>query len=78
MLDPQAEESRSAQQAEAVQDSAKTQAATIPAWAAYTESEALAYIDTNVTDLNSALVVIRALTRMVIALRNERWPDLQG
>lgn len=63
---------------DAVQVGAKVQASSIPVWAGYTEAEALAYIDANVIDLASAIIVIKALTRMVIALRNERWPDLEG
>lgn len=64
-------------QVDAVQDGAKAQASTIPAWATFTEAQALAYIDANVNDLASAIVVLKALTRMVIALRNQQWPDLQ-
>ncbi len=61
-----------------VQSNAKTQAANIPNWATWTETETLAYIDTNVTDLASAKVVIRAMARMIIALRNQEWPELEG
>jgi hypothetical protein len=76
---------------EVVQTNAKTQAAAIPAWASWTETEALAWHDTNITNalpvanLAAANVVLdklatenRALLRMVIALRNQIWSDLQG
>ena len=63
---------------DALQASAKAQAQAIPDWATWTEAETLAYIDANVTDLTSATVVLRAMAQMLIALRNERWPDLQG
>ena len=61
-----------------VQINAKTQATNIPLWAGYTDTEALDYIDSDVIDLASAIVVIKALTQMLIALRNEKWPDLQN
>lgn len=74
-----------------VQASAKTQAAAIPSWASWTEAEALAWHDTNITNalpvanLAAANTVLdklatenRALIRMVIALRNQLYPDLQG
>jgi hypothetical protein len=78
------------QQALAVQANAKTQAAAIPNWATWTEAQALAWHDTNITNaipvanLAAANVVLdklatenRALVRMVIALRNKLYPDLQ-
>lgn len=74
----------------AVQANAKAQAAAIPSWAEWTEAEALAWHDTNITNalpvanLAAANVVLdrlatenRALIRMVIALRNQVWSDLQ-
>ena len=66
------------QQQETIKNNAKAQAAAIPSWSSWTEAETLDYIDTNVIDLASAKVVIRAMARMVIALRNEQWPDLEG
>jgi len=53
-------------------------AAAIPGWAHWTETEVLAYIDGNVTDLASAKVVLKALARMVVALRNAEWPHLEA
>lgn len=74
-----------------VQANAKVQASAIPNWATWTEAEALAWHDTNianalpVANLAAANVVLdrlatenRALVRMVIALRNQVWSDLQG
>lgn len=74
-----------------VQANAKTQAAAIPSWASWTEAEALAWHDANiatqlpVANLAAANTVLakmeqenRALIRMVIALRNQLYPDLQG
>lgn len=61
-----------------VKQSAKTQALNIPAWADWTEAQAQDYIETNVTTLASAKVVLKAMARMLVALRNETWPDLQG
>lgn len=76
--------------AETVQANAKVQAQNIPNWASWTEAEALAWHDANianalpVANLSSANTVLarleqenRALIRMVIALRNQAWSDLQ-
>ena len=60
------------------QSQSKTQFAAIPIYARMTEQQAIDYIDINVTDLASAKVVLAALARMVIALRNDRFPDLEG
>lgn len=62
---------------ENVKAGAKTQAGNIPAWAGWTEAQALAWIDANVNSLASAKVALRAMAQMLIALRNETWPDLQ-
>ena len=45
---------------------------------AWTGDDAALWIDSNVTDLESAKTVLKKMARMVIALRNERWPDLEG
>lgn len=61
-----------------VKASAKTAAAAIPNWATWNEAQTTAWIDANVTDLASAKTVLRAMARMVIALRNDVFPDLEG
>lgn len=61
-----------------VQAGAESQAEAIPGWATWTEAEALDYINTNVVDLPSALIVLRAMARMLVALRNNTWPRLEG
>jgi hypothetical protein len=79
------------QEQQLVQANAKSQAAAIPSWASWTEAEALAWHDTNITNAlpvanlaaaNTVLTKLeqenRALIRMVIALRNQVWSDLQG
>jgi len=50
----------------------------IPGWASWTEAETLAYIESEVVDLASAKTVLKAMARMVIALRNKAWPHLEG
>jgi hypothetical protein len=50
----------------------------LPGWATWTAQETEDYIDTNVTDLASAKVVLKALAKAIVALRNARWPGLQG
>jgi hypothetical protein len=61
----------------AIQTGAETAVLSIPNWAHWTEAETLSYIDTNVVDLASAKIVLRAMARLLIALRNETWPNLQ-
>jgi hypothetical protein len=63
---------------EAVAASGGTLAASIPGWATWTDAEVLDHIDSNVTDLASAVVVLKALARMIVALRNRTWPNLEG
>jgi len=41
-----------------------------------TPDEAAAYIEVTVTDLAGAVKVIKAIARLLIALRDELWPDL--
>ena len=54
------------------------QAAVIPGWATWNEQTAIDYITNNVTDLASAKVVLTAMARMIVALRNAQWPGLEG
>jgi hypothetical protein len=76
---------------DAVRDGAKAQVEAIPNWASWTETEALTWHDTNITnalpvaDLAEANVVLnkmaqelRALVQLGIASRNKQWPDLEG
>ncbi len=42
----------------------------LPGWATWTAEEAMAWVDANVTDLASAKVVLKALARMVVYLRD--------
>lgn len=87
---------RTATQTAAAEDAArktaaKTTAAAIPAWAAFTEAQALAWLDAHVsstqvnaiTTLAEAKAVLadmatlnRALVRLVVALRDHAWPEL--
>ena len=60
-----------------VQQESDNQAASIPGWASWTEQQTLDWIDANVDDLVSAKTAIKAMTRMLIALRNKTWPNLQ-
>lgn len=63
---------------DARQAGAKAQAQAIPNWATWTEAQVIDYITTNVTDLASAKTVLIAMGRMLVALRNQQWPDLEG
>jgi hypothetical protein len=41
-----------------------------------TPAQAVQYIESNVTDLPSAKRVLKIMARILIALRDEAWPDL--
>lgn len=72
-------------------DGAAAQAAAIPAWATWTEAEALAWLQANIDDplaaattvaqvkpiLQRMAAVLQAMARMEIALRNQAWPELE-
>jgi hypothetical protein len=60
-----------------VASAADGHAANIPGWATWPEAKALAWIDGNVTDLASAKVALKAMARMLVALRNKTWPRLE-
>lgn len=72
-------------------DQSKTNAANIPNWATWTQAEWTAFFDTNLSDAQAELVtnittakvmikrqneVINAMAKMLMALRDETWPDL--
>jgi len=78
------------QLAEEVEAGAQSQASSIPGWATWDEATALAWFDTNIGDnlpvanLSEANAVLsdmatlqRNLVRLVIALRNKNFPNLQ-
>jgi predicted RNase H-like HicB family nuclease len=52
--------------------------AAIPGWATWTAQEAQDWIDANVTSLASARTALKAMARMLVALRNKTWPSLEG
>lgn len=66
------------QAAASVKAAAKTQAQNVPNWARWDEATTITWLQTHVTDLASAKTALINLTRMVIALRNEIWPDLEA
>ena len=43
---------------------------------ALTPDEAAAYVETTVTDLDSAKAVMKVMVRLLIAIRDEIWPGL--
>jgi hypothetical protein len=61
----------------AVENNALTQASNIPGWTSWTEEQTTDWIDDNVVDLASAKTALRAMARMMIALRNKVFPNLQ-
>lgn len=64
--------------ADDVRAAAESNISHIPGWAQWTEAEALDYLDKNVTSLASAKTVLKAMARMMIALRDETYPHLQN
>lgn len=52
--------------------------ANLPGWATWTVAEGHDYIDTDVIDLATAKVVMKAFWTAIVALRNAQWPGLQG
>ncbi|MDH5670373.1 MAG: hypothetical protein OEY86_20420 [Nitrospira sp.] len=61
-----------------VQTGAKNAFSAVPGLATATGAEAEAWINANVTDLASAKVAITHLVKMIIALRNDRWPNIEA
>jgi len=57
-------------------DDAPARAAAIPGWATWDEAQAVAYIENNVKDLASAKIVLVAMARLLVALRDAQWPGL--
>jgi hypothetical protein len=55
---------------------AKTEAALAIALKSLTPAQAITYIDTTVTNIASAKTVLKVMVRMLIAMRDEVWPDL--
>jgi hypothetical protein len=66
------------QRLQQIRESGEQSFAALPGWATWTVQEAEDYIETNVTDLASAKVVLKALAKAIVAIRNDRWPGLQG
>ena len=74
-----------------VQEGAETQASNIPGWASWSEGTADTWYQSNVRDpfdaattfatmkavVGTMITVQWAIIRMVIALRNKTWPNLQ-
>lgn len=73
-----AEEARLAQ----VIDDARTAAEAIPGWATWTLAEVNQWIDDNLaTELAAqpkTLTAIRAMAKMLVAMRNTIWADMEG
>lgn len=60
-----------------VKAGAKTAARNIPNWATWDRERALSHIQDNVTDLASAKQLLLKMAEMLVAIRNELWPDLE-
>jgi len=51
-------------------DDGRANFAAMPGWATWTDAEAEAWIETNVTDLASAKTALKAMSRAIVYLRN--------
>jgi hypothetical protein len=65
------------EQLDATRNAAKSAAGAIPNWATWTEAQAVAWINSNVVDQATVTAEIAAMARLLVALRNETWPDMQ-
>lgn len=63
-----------------IAEEAPERARAIPGWATWDEAQAVAYIENNVKDLASAKIVLVAMARLLVALRDAQWPglDIEG
>ena len=66
-----------------IDQGADAQARDIPGWASWTEAEVLDWLTANVAPEIEGLApktyaAIRAMARMIVALRNKTWPQLEG
>ena len=61
--------------------SAKTDVQAIPNWAGWTETQVLDWMTTNLSSELSGTpnteTALRSMARLLVALRNQAWPDLQ-
>jgi len=55
---------------------ARTEAALATQFKTLTPQQAVDYIETNVTSLATAKTVLKIMARILIAMRDEIWPDL--
>ena len=59
------------------QEGSKENARAIPGWASFDDLQAVDYITNNVNDLDSAKAVLIKMARMIVALRDNAFPDIQ-
>jgi hypothetical protein len=62
----------------AVEQSAEDDIRSIPGWSTWTEAEALAWFDSNITVTGPERALLRANLRLSIAMRNKLFPRLEG
>jgi hypothetical protein len=63
-------------QARTKRNNAHTEGGLASQFANLTPAQAVDYIETNVTNLASAKAVLKIMARVLIAMRNQVWPDL--
>jgi hypothetical protein len=60
------------------QEEAEKAAAAVENWSSWTAEKAAEYINANVTTVASARGVLVSMAKLVIALRDQTWPELAG
>ena len=62
----------------AIEEQSKVDLQNIPGWATWDVTQTLDYIDANVTNLTSAKGVLKAMARLLVALRDKVYPELNS
>ena len=61
-----------------VRDSAEPAVQALPGWVSWDESELLTWFDNNTGTNAEVVAAVRKMAQMLIAMRNELWPHLEG
>lgn len=59
-----------------LKNDAKESAKNIPGWVTWTSATAVNYIEKNVTDLPSAKIVLKAMAKLIVALRDRVFTEM--
>jgi 5,10-methenyltetrahydromethanopterin hydrogenase len=59
-----------------LRDKSEESAKQIPNWAKWSEQEAIDYIEENVENIKDAKKILKAMARMILALRDKNFPNI--